>query len=161
MITDKQSRSDAEVLRPSGALLAAQIALGHVIEHDAVANSLYDTTTLDLLVRLHLARGEHLRATELCDQLLLSPSHISRMLDRAEADELVKRQPDPRDRRAHQLVLTAKGISAVEEFMVDLTEVLNRVIHDSLTPDEVEVLVDLLDRVAEAARDRTPAGHDR
>jgi DNA-binding MarR family transcriptional regulator len=150
----EKSPQDTEVLRASGALLAAQIALGTVIERDAVSESPYDATTLDLLVRLHLAGSERLRAAELCDQLLLSPSHISRILDRAAADGLVNRQPDPDDRRAHQLVLTAKGQKAVGQFMPHLTKVLNHVIHDSLTPDEVEVLVDLLDRVAEAARDQ-------
>ncbi|MEL7210142.1 MAG: hypothetical protein AAGK32_18255, partial [Actinomycetota bacterium] len=80
---------DAALLRPSGALLATQIALSEAIRAGAVEGTGHDATTLDLLVRLDLAPDQRLRAVDLCRQLRLSPSHISRMLDRAEDAELV------------------------------------------------------------------------
>jgi len=143
---------DPERLRPSGALLAAQIALGSAIEHRAVSPTGQDPTTMDLLVRLELAAGQRLRAVDLCAQLMKSPSHVSRLLDRAEVSGLVTRQPDPDDRRANQVIITEAGKKLVATFAPDLMAVLNRVIYDSLSRSEIESLVESLARVEAAAR---------
>ena len=150
---------DSETLRPSGALLAAQIALAAAIERDAVSRSGHDATTLDLLVRLDLAPGRALRAVELCDQLLLSASHVSRMLDRAEEASLVQRRPDPDDRRANQVVLTEEGLEVVSAFAPDLQATLDRVFRQNFDPGELDMLVDLLERVEEVARE-PPSSED-
>ena len=94
---------------------SAQTALARLIETEAVEPTGHDPTTLDLLVRLDQAPGNRLRAIELSRQLLMSPSHISRTIDRAEAAGLVERGADPDDRRASQVVLTtrARGPRAV------------------------------------------------
>lgn len=142
---------DSTTLRPSGALLAANIALGAAIERDAVDATDYDPTTLDLLVRIELEPSGRLRAVELVRQLSLSPSHVSRRLDRAERDGLVRREPDPDDRRASQVVLTAKGKRVADDFAPRLEAVIRRVIFDTLDPREIDTLVDLLDRITTAA----------
>ena len=74
----------AATLRTSYAMLSAQIALGRLIDNEAVAPTGEDPTTVDLLTRLDQAPGSRLRAVELSRQLLLSPSHISRTIDKAE-----------------------------------------------------------------------------
>lgn len=142
---------DADVLRPSGALLAAQIALGAAIERRAVAATGRDATTLDLLVRLGLAPERQLRAIDLCDQLKLSPSHVSRMLDRAEDAGLVTREPDPGDRRAKIVVLTPRGRAVASDFAPRLHTVLQHTIHDVLDAREIDRLVELLTRIEQAA----------
>jgi DNA-binding MarR family transcriptional regulator len=142
---------DADTLRPSGALLAAHIAVGAAIDRE-VASLDHGPTTLDLLTRLELAPDRRLRAVDLCRQLLKSPSHISRMLDRAESSGLVLREPDPDDRRAHQVVLTPAGRAVVEEFTPRLEAAIDRVFTETLSPTEVDQLVDLLERVEAAAR---------
>lgn len=142
---------DSATLRPSGALLAANIALGAAIERDAVSVTEFDATTLDLLTRLELASDGRLRAVELGQQLCLSPSHVSRRLDRAEREGLVRREPDPDDRRASQITLTPKGEQVVAQFAPHLEAVINRVIFDRLTPAEIDVLVELLGRIEVAA----------
>jgi DNA-binding MarR family transcriptional regulator len=143
---------DETLLRPSAALLGAQIAMGAAIERDAVADSPLDATTLDLLVRIDLSPDGGIRAVELCRQLLLSPSHISRVIDRAEADGLVVRSPDPDDRRAQRVMLTDSGRAAVGDFAPRLHGVLDRVIHQTLTSDEIDQLVAMLERIETAAR---------
>ncbi len=144
-----------EKLRPSGAMLAANLAIHEAIQRDAVSNTPYDTTTLDLLIRLSESRTGGLRAVELCEQTMKSPSHVSRMLDRAQDDGLVERRPDPDDRRASQVVLTEKGVGVVAGFLPDLVAVLDDVIYDTLTPTEIHTLVDIMERVEGAARART------
>jgi len=142
---------DASILQPSGALLAAQIALGAAIDRVAVAGTGYEPTTLDLLVRLELAPGRRLRAAELCSQLQLSASHVSRMLDRSEAAGLVERGPDPDDRRAKAVALTPQGRSVVDQFAPRLHTVLDACIHQTLDRAEVETLIGLLGRIEAAA----------
>lgn len=143
---------DPDLLRPSGALLSAQTALATAIDHHAVAVTGQDPTTVDLLVRLELSPERRLRAVELCRALQLSPSHVSRMLDRAEESGLVVRGPDPRDRRANLVAITETGRAVVEHFGPRLSALLNRVIFDSLSADEIDALVSYLGRIEAAAR---------
>ena len=141
-----------EMLRPSGALLAAQIALGAAIEDRVMAGIDQDPTTADLLVRLHLAPGTSLRAVDLCSQLLKSPSHISRLVDRAEESGLVRREPDPDDRRAKLVVLTGEGRDVVAALAPRLLAVLDQAIFQTFDADEIDLFVSLLERVEAAAR---------
>jgi DNA-binding MarR family transcriptional regulator len=151
-VARRRDRLDPATLRPSGALLGANIALGAAIERLAVAATGHDPTTLDLLVRLDLAPGRQLRAVELCRQLQLSPSHVSRMLDRAQAAGLVSRGPDPRDRRANLVSLTDGGRAVVATFAPRLHAVLDRVVFQTLDEEEIDRLVESLDRIEAAAR---------
>lgn len=146
-------------LRPSGSLLAAQIALGAAIERGALESVAADSTVIDLLVRLEVAENHELRAVEICRQLLLSPSHISRVIDRAEQRGLVERRADPDDRRASLVVPTPAGRTLAADFLLRLDVVLERTVYSALTPAEIETLISLLDRVENAARNFTIDGH--
>ncbi len=150
----------AETLRASGALLSAQTALARLIETEAVAPTDQDPTTIDLLVRLDQAPGHRLRAIELSRQLLMSPSHISRTIDRAEASGLVERGTDPDDRRASQVILTADGREMLERFAPRLRALIDRVIGQTLSGDEVDTLVGLLSRIEGAACEPWPDQQD-
>ena len=142
---------DPAMIRASGALLAAETALGRRIQDDAVAATGHDPTVVDLLTRLDQAPENRLRAVELSRQLLMSPSHISRVIDRAEAAGLVERCADPLDRRASQVAITAAGHAVIEDFAPRLRAVIDAVIHASLSPAEVDTLVDLLGRIETTA----------
>lgn len=142
---------DATMLRASGAILSAQIALGRLIDREAVAPTGHDPTVVDLLVRLDQAPDSRLRAIELSRQLSMSPGHVSRMLDRAEAAGLIAREPDPRDRRASQVALTSDGRSVLVEFAPRLEAVINRVVNQNLNPSETAALIDALGRIEAAA----------
>lgn len=151
--------SDIETtLRPQGHLLAAETAMRGVIDELAVSQSEFDPTTLDLLTRLRLAPGHALRGVDLCGQLLKSPSHVSRLIDRAESRGLVHRQPDPGDRRAQLITLTGAGETAIDAVLPDVIEVLNKTWFAALSAQEVDTLVDLLSRVTVSARDLLAGG---
>jgi len=141
-----------DMLRPSGWLLTAASDVSHVLARDAVAETTYDPTTLDLLLRLRFAPDGRMRAVDLCEELHKSPSHLSRVIDRAETSGLVHRVPDPDDRRAHLITTTAAGESAVAEFLPHLENVLQRVIYSALTETEVETLISLLAKISKSAR---------
>ena len=57
-------------------------------------------------VLLSLWDEDGLKANELGKRAGLEPSTMTGLLDRMERDGLVKREPDPNDRRAHRIHLT-------------------------------------------------------
>src|SRR4051794_20548850 len=63
----------------------------------------------DLLWTLRRQPQRRLRVNELAREVALSPTAMSRFVDRVEAAGCVRREPDPADRRALQVVLTAEG----------------------------------------------------
>ena len=146
-----RSRDIEERLRPSGLLLEAENVLGRAIDVLAVANTDYNPTTLDLLVRLSLASDQQLRGVDLGRQLLKSAGYVSRVIDNAERQGLVKRQLDPDDRRAQRISLTKAGEDALAVVVPRVLEVLDQTIYSALSETEVETLNDLLDRIATSA----------
>jgi len=60
-----------------------------------------------VLVRLEHAEG--LKQTELAELLDLQPITLTRLVDRLCANGLIERRPDPNDRRAKRLYLTAQA----------------------------------------------------
>ena len=91
-------------LRPSGAILHAHLALSRLFDLDVAEKTMHDPTTLDLLLRVRFAAQGGIRAVTLCEQLQKSASHISRLVERAEAARLVERRADPSDRRAQLMI---------------------------------------------------------
>ena len=83
---------------------------------------------------------------------MVSASHMSRVIDRVEALGLVERMPDPDDRRASLIVLTGEGHDVLAAVAPHLAAVLDRVIHDVVTPEEIDTLIDTLGRIEQAAR---------
>ena len=59
--------------------------------------------------------GRRLRVNELAREVVLSPTAMSRFVDRAEAAGVVRREPDPADRRALQVALTDEGVALLRE----------------------------------------------
>lgn len=71
-------------------------------------------------VLIHLARFAGLNQAGLSQTLDIRPSTLVRLVDRLEAAGFVARMPDPDDRRAHILALTAKALPIIE-YINDLT----------------------------------------
>ena len=67
----------------------------------------------DVLVRLARAADRALRMSEVAERVLLSPSGLTRLVDRLEAKGLVQRVADPDDGRALRASLTQRGLRTV------------------------------------------------
>ena len=89
---------------------------------------------------------------EVAQQLLISPPSTTRLIDRAEEAGLVRRTPDPDDRRAQQIVVTAEGERRVQEFAPAMLDVFRQVFGE-FTTAELRTLTRLLVRVRDAARE--------
>jgi len=63
----------------------------------------------DVLLQLVEAPGRRLRMAELADRVLLSRSGLTRLVDRLQAEGLVRREPSPDDARGTFTILTDAG----------------------------------------------------
>jgi len=77
-----------------------------------------------------IAGARHTNMSRLAEALDVVPSSASRLCDRLEATGLLRRVPDPRDRREVRLMLTAAAIRLLDELRerrrTALAEVLER-----------------------------------
>jgi DNA-binding MarR family transcriptional regulator len=101
---------DDEQLATWRAFLNAHARVTRAIGRDLAAAGLPDLGWYDLLWTLYRQPGRSLRVKELAEEVVLSPTAMSRFVDRVEAAGCVRRQPDPSDRRALQVTLTDDGV---------------------------------------------------
>ena len=141
-----------ERLATTGALLETQLAVAAAIDRLAVLPAGLDPATADLLVRLSKSADCGIRGVEIGERCLMTATRVSRLVDRAEAAGLVERKPDPDDRRAQHVVLTEKGRDAARAFAPLMNDVLGDIVFETLSADEQETLIGLLDRLRDRAR---------
>ena len=84
-----------------------------------------------------------LRSSEFAEALMLTASAATKRLDRLERAGLIRREPDPADRRAVQIALTRKGRRLVDAVTPRHLENERRLLA-GLTPSEQRRLADLL-----------------
>jgi DNA-binding MarR family transcriptional regulator len=103
------ARMDDERLATWRAFLTAHARVTRAISADLAAAGLPDLSWYDLLYTLYRSPGRSLRVNELAGAVALSPTGMSRFVDRVERAGCVRRAPDPDDRRALRVVLTDDG----------------------------------------------------
>ena len=97
--------------------------------------------------------GDAVTPSLIADQLHLSPSSVTTLLDRLVAKRLLKVEPHPADRRSkHVVALDHKaGLDEIDPLRARLRE-----ISASLTASEASIITAFLERVTEAVRSQTP-----
>ena len=85
----------------------------------------------ELLLRLARSPGRHLRMSDLAAQTRLTPSGLTRAIDRLEDAGLAERVPCPSDRRGSFAALTPRGLAADEQ--AQLASLLRKV-RDHVNP---------------------------
>ena len=85
------------------------------IGRDLAEAGLPDLGWYDLLWTLYRAPERRLRVNELAREVVLSPTAMSRFVDRAEKAGVVRREADPADRRALQVALTDEGVALLRK----------------------------------------------
>jgi MarR family transcriptional regulator for hemolysin len=97
-------------------------------------------------VLFRLTRQPGLRQIELADLLDIEPITLSRIVDRLEEAGLVQRSPDPADRRAWRLHVTAKAEPLVVKLRALAEEMTAQAFAD-IDPREIETTRNTLARV--------------
>jgi DNA-binding MarR family transcriptional regulator len=101
---------DDDALDAWRAFLTAHAHVTRAISRDLTAAGLPDLAWYDLLWALYRRPERRLRVNELAREVVLSPTAMSRFVDRVEKAGYVRREPDPADRRALQIAITDEGV---------------------------------------------------
>ncbi len=97
---------------------------------------------------MSLWNEEGLRAVELARRAGLEPSTTTGLLDRMEADGLIERRPDPTDRRALTIHLTAQGRALREPVLGVVARMLARATR-GISPQRLDDAREVLRRFLE------------
>ena len=128
------------------------------IERDLRNDSDLNFDDYEVLVSLSEADDRRLRMSELSAQTVQSASRLSQRVDRLTERGFVRREPCTEDKRGLFAVLTDEGFARLDAAAPCHVESVRRNLLDHLTPDDLEVLAQLMPRLAAEARsDRRPA----
>ena len=102
-------RLSPEELAAWQGFLRAHARLSRVLDADLQQSHGLSGNDYDVLIQLGLARGRRLRVTTLAEQVLMSPSGLSRLVDGLERLGLVARERREDDARSYDVVLKPAG----------------------------------------------------
>lgn len=100
----------------------------------------------DVLAHVEMAGGQ-LRLSELASSIVLSPSGLSKLLDRMEASGLIRRDPDPHDARSTFATITPQGRSLVKKARRSHHEQLQQTFGNALDDRDVADLTRIMGRI--------------
>lgn len=98
-----------------------------------------------------LAMIDGLLIGQLAVYAVVEHSTLSRTLDALEADDLVRRSPDPEDARATRVFITAKGRAAFEKFWPRMAQSYAQMFN-GITEDERSAFVAILQKILRNVR---------
>lgn len=107
----------------------------------------------DVLAHVEMAGGQ-LRLSELASSIVLSPSGLSKLVDRMEASGLVRRSPDPGDARSTFAEITPRGRALVKRARRSHHELLQRTFGDALDDRDLADLTRIMGRIGASLTDR-------
>jgi DNA-binding MarR family transcriptional regulator len=131
--------------------LRAHASVMRDLERELLAATGMPLGWYDVLLQLAEAPDRRLRMAELADRVLLSRSGLTRLIDRLQAEGLVRREPSPDDARGTFTVLTADGLNRLRHAApVHLAGIREHwLVHFS--DDELRQLAGFLSRLAPSA----------
>ena len=141
-------------MRAWQAFLDAQSTVMRQLEADLVAADGMTLAEFDVLITLRLAEEHRLRMTELSERVRLSPSGLTRLVDRLTHGGLVKRIRCASDRRGTWAVLTAAGKERVDHVMPIHLRGIRKHFANRLSPADLNLLADALEGLADRPRSR-------
>ena len=149
MSTQQREHADPTPLAERGVFLLSQLGY-HVATRANELLAPLGLRTPQYGVLMHLASEEGLTQQQLADSLGVHRNAMVGLIDELEGRDLVRRERDTRDRRAHCIRLTDRARVLLEE--VDtVVDGLEHEVFDAFSPDERTRLVALLGRAAKRA----------
>jgi DNA-binding MarR family transcriptional regulator len=134
-----------------GSLLSAHAVLVRELSASLVASHGLTINDYGCLLLLSRAGEEGMRRIDLANALQLSPSGITRLLDRLEDQELVAKGECKSDARVSYAILTDDGLAKLREAAPGHVEDIERRLGSVLNEEEIKTLTDLLGRLGERA----------
>lgn len=138
-------------LRAWGVFLLAQAALLRTLEAELVDDQALSLKEYDTLVQLAIPEDRRLRMGELADQLTISRSGVTRLVDRLEAQGLVRRSTCAPDGRGAYAELTLAGLERLRSAVPAHLRHVQQHFFSVLDGHDLAVIEDAMRRVAEAS----------
>jgi DNA-binding MarR family transcriptional regulator len=101
----------------------------------------------DVLIELYEAPERRLRMSELANRVVLSRSGLTRLVDRLEADGLLRREIDSDDRRGFFAILTDAGLSRLRAAWPIYREGIWTLFASELSAKDVATLTQIFERL--------------
>ena len=131
-------------------LLVTQARLIRAMDVELATAGVIPSDLYDVLLALDRAPARRLRLSDLADHVVLSRSGLTRLVDRLEAQGLLRRERCPEDRRGAYAVLTEQGSEALRKAWPVYRDAIERHFVSHLSPDEAATIRQALARVLEA-----------
>ena len=129
---------DDDRITIAGLFFEAHAGLAHVLGEALEQDCELPAQWFEVLIRIGRSPEGRLRMADLAAQVALSPSGLTRAVDRLEAAGLVARTECPNDRRGAYTVLTEAGRQRLSVALPVHLEHLDRHLVAALTPEELE-----------------------
>jgi DNA-binding MarR family transcriptional regulator len=120
------------------------------VEADLAGADLPPLSWYDVLWSLEQAEDGKLRMAELADEMLLTRSNATRLIDRLEKAGLIRREPCDTDKRGCFTVLTEEGRALRERMWPVYRQAIDRHFASLLSAEEREVLQRVFRRLGRA-----------
>ncbi|MBV8296185.1 MAG: MarR family transcriptional regulator [Acidimicrobiia bacterium] len=146
-MTGMAAKLDDRRLAAWRALLASHAALVGVLGEELQEEKGLPLPWYEVLLWLGQAPEGRMRMGELADSLLLTPSGVTRLVDRMEAEGLVQRVQCPSDRRGWNAVITAAGRARLRAAAPVHLRGVERHFGRHISDDEADMIADILGRV--------------
>lgn len=127
--------------------LRAHATLVRRLEADLLDNHNLPLAWYDVLARLVEAEDHRLRMSELADRVMLSPSGLTRLIDRLEKNGLVDRQHAEGDGRGLYAVLTEQGYNTLRDASGTHLRGIHEYVIAKYSSDELKEVARLLERL--------------
>jgi DNA-binding MarR family transcriptional regulator len=132
-----------------GHLLGAHATLTRQLSAQLVEEHGLTMSEYEVLFLLSREPDHSMRRIDLSREVRLSPSGITRMLDRLESTGLVEKGSCAQDARVTYAVLTDAGMTKLRECAPDHFAAVERLIGERLSDAEIASLNKLLDRLSD------------
>lgn len=141
-----------------GNLLGAHAALTRELSAALVASHGLTINDYGCLLLLSRVGEQGMRRIDLANELQLSPSGITRLLDRLEDQGLVGKGECKEDARVSYAVLTEAGLAKIEEAWPEHVDAVERRVGAALSAQEIQTLSELLGRLSDSDESCDPNG---
>jgi DNA-binding MarR family transcriptional regulator len=130
-----------------GNLLGAHATLTRELSAELLASHGLTINDYGALLLLSRSGEQGMRRIDLANELQLSPSGITRLLDRLEDQGFVGKGECKEDARVSYAVLTGDGLAKIKEAWPAHVDAVERMVGNVLSDEEIETLTELLARL--------------
>jgi DNA-binding MarR family transcriptional regulator len=148
---EKAGRLNQDELGAWRGFLRVHSALFHELDSDLAATNDLPLRSYEVLLLLEDAPERRLRMSDLSRSVLLSPSGVTRLVDRLEREGLVSRERCPEDGRGYNAVLTEAGETRLQQARATHLAGVRRLFLDKLGDADLLQMAALWDKLVPGA----------